>query len=689
MTETVYATAYPIYRDRGWSPIKLHAGTKFPPPAGFTGHDGADPSGADMHAWAQEEPDGNTAIRLAVGYIGIDTDAYDGKTGAQTLAEAEKRWGPLPYSPRSTSRDDGVSGIRLYRVPTGYEAVTVLGFPELGIGDIEICQHHHRYVMCWPSIHPSGRRYRWLGVDDGPLVEPPTPADIPDLPARWLDGLRKSGHNDADIGGQGCYDVRQALTRGQMSRRVAAKLGEAILACDGTSRHDATRDNVLALLRYGKQGDGGVLDALKALQKAFVAAVGNDREGGRVEAVEEFRDFVNGPRVAQLLAEPDTTKWARPDEPPPQDDEPDGATGQDRQPPADDTAPTTWEPVDLGPWLRGEITQPQPCLGIHRSDGVQLIYPGREHAFVGETESGKTWLALGCVAAELCAGHHVVYIHYEEADPASTIERLGLLGVDPALIAGRLKFVTPARPVRTEWIAALLDPAPALVVHDGVNEAMSLHGADIMAADGAASFRRRLVVPFLRAGAASIACDHLPKDHDGRSRDAYGSVHKGNALDGARILLEPTASFGRRMRGVSFAFVTKDRPGQLRTHGRPSKLPGKTFIGTLVVDDSETFGPDFAMRFFAPKDDEQPTDSDPAADLADTVFDVIAASPDHTVASMRALRAQLCQAGHKLRNTKISDAVDDLIAAGRVTETSDPRRSTGYRAVLSGSREET
>jgi hypothetical protein len=97
-------------------------------------------------------------------------------------------------------------------------------------------------------------------------------------------------------------------------------------------------------------------------------------------------------------------------------------------PPDDDTEPTTWEPVDLGPWLRGEIEQPHPALGISRSDGLQLLYPGREHAVLGETESGKTWFALGCVAAELTAGHYVVYIHYEEGDPASTIERLQLLG---------------------------------------------------------------------------------------------------------------------------------------------------------------------------------------------------------------------------------------------------------------------
>ena len=70
---------------------------------------------------------------------------------------------------------------------------------------------------------------------------------------------------------------------------------------------------------------------------------------------------------------------------------------------------------------------PAPTVAVH--------LPGREHAVLGETESGKTWFALGCVVAELTVGHRVVYIHYEEADPGSTIERLQLLGVTPLLIA--------------------------------------------------------------------------------------------------------------------------------------------------------------------------------------------------------------------------------------------------------------
>ena len=247
-------------------------------------------------------------------------------------------------------------------------------------------------------------------------------------------------------------------------------------------------------------------------------------------------------------------------------------------------------------------------------------------------------------------GNHVVYIHYEEGDPGSTIERLRPLSVaafaDPRTVPVR----RPVKPIRLGWIDSLLAPTPTLVLHDGVNEAMSLHGADIMAADGASACRRARIIPCTGAGAATLACDHLLKDREGRGRDAYGSVHKGNALDGAHVMLENAAPFGRGMRGFSYAFVTKDRPGHLRKRGQPTDTAGKTFMGTLVVDD-ETYGLDFAMLFFAPNDDDDdgPIGHTPNAGLADDVCTMIDALPGNTVTSMRMLLAEMPSAPAQLR----------------------------------------
>jgi hypothetical protein len=689
-----YAAAFDLYHHRGWSVLPFNPGTKWPPPKGWTGRGGAMPSYADMRAWADNgHRDGNLAIRLPRTVIGIDVDNWGDKNGAATFAEAVNRWGKLPPTYYSTARSDG-SCIRLFRIPEG-EMVEHIGFPELGLGGIEICQHHHRYVMCWPSINPDadGAPYRWTAEIDGSVMDgPPALADIPELPAPWVEALSTPMHNGADLGSEGAVGVGGCLTEGEPSQRVRDKLSGALIDVFGSDcRHDAIRDKVLGLLRCGKNGEPGVKQALNALCEAFVNRVGKDRKGGRDEARGEFKDFVYGDKVPTLLADPEY------------DDEPEAenskaetngsASDSGDWKPGEDNEPTTWEPLDLGPYLRGEITQPRPEVGIERSDGLRLIYPGREHAILGETESGKTWLALGCVAAELLAGYRVLYIHYEEPDATSTIERLRLLGVSDTVIDARLTFVAPMRPVHKEWLAELLAAAPSLVVHDGVNEAMSLHGNEIKDADGAATFRRNLIRPCVAIGAATLACDHMPLAADGSRRDAYGSVHKGNALDGARIMLENVEPFGRGMRGVSYVFVTKDRPGYLRAQGRPTKTPGKTFMGVLVVDDSEVFHP-FEMPFYAPRDDDSATALMDAAvanavsGLRETVWEVIAAQPDRTVVSLRRLFAEMRNAGHQAREAMIRDTVDDLLVAGRLTEVAGRRGATGYQAKLTAAQGE-
>ena len=207
---TGYPEAQPIY----WNPAgpaccRCRAPPSAPPPVGFTGRDGATRRREDYARWervprrqhlpaaARRDRDRRTLWCI----VGIDIDAYGGKTGAETLAEAERRWGPLPPTYRVTSRDDGVSGIRLYRVPAGTKLHGVLKFPELGIGDIDIIQRHHRYVVGWPPSTtrsadvPVVRRGRRLVVMD----TPPGPGDSPELPAAWIEGLRiEQSHNGSE-----------------------------------------------------------------------------------------------------------------------------------------------------------------------------------------------------------------------------------------------------------------------------------------------------------------------------------------------------------------------------------------------------------------------------------------------------------------------------------------------------------
>lgn len=344
---------------------------------------------------------------------------------------------------------------------------------------------------------------------------------------------------------------------------------------------------------------------------------------------------------------------------------------------------TTWEAFDLGPWLNGEHINPQPEVGISRTDGRKLLYAGRDHTVFGETEAGKSWFALECVAVEMRMGRDVVYIHYEEGDPGSTIERLLVLGVTAEHIRRHLRFVAPARPVRGAWLAPLLDPPPVLVVHDGVNEAMSLHGDDTNQSDGAATFRRTIIKPFLAVGAASLSCDHVVKNSDSRGRYAIGSGHKVNAIDGAAFFMENIEPFGRGLRGASSVYVTKDRPGQLRAHGKATGLPGKTLIGVLAVDATGD-SPDFLV-FHAPKDGDKTTEQTPGDNLTEEVYQTLVALPDHTASSGNHLRAAMRDAGMKFTNARSITALDDLLFSGRITEVPGGKRAIGYRAVVGNS----
>jgi Bifunctional DNA primase/polymerase, N-terminal/AAA domain len=409
MTE-VYAAGYEIYRNLGWAgTIKLKARTKGQDengkstvPAGYTGRGGVDPSGADCHTWAQEEPDGNLALRMPDGMIGIDVDHYlkgdTQKCGGDTIADREIRWGRLPYSPRSTSRQedgDTVSGIRLYRVPAGVEFIGKLP-------GVEIIQRHHRVVVCWPSIHPEGRQYRWYGIDGTELDEPPHIDDIPDLPPAWVEGLRVATNGDT-LGAEFDVDesiVAAAITDGEMSQRVVFKLSLAMAELHQPEcRHDAIRDRVLGLLRCGKQNEPGVKVALQALREAFANKVGPDRPGGRAEAIAEFNDMVwpkskeGRHRIAAKLADPKYDDWdptRNLGEPPPDVEDHhagDYTPSDDAEPDADKAKTPVLADLLLTRSALRDLPKPEPLIDNVLDQGtVALLYGmwGSGKSFIGQ-----------------------------------------------------------------------------------------------------------------------------------------------------------------------------------------------------------------------------------------------------------------------------------------------------------------
>lgn len=307
-----------LYRNAGWtSPLPVKRGTKDQGlPSGYTGNLGIDPSGADIQAWCDERPLDNLVLRMPDFIIGIDIDAYDGKNGNLTLAEAEKRWGKLPEGPKSTSRDtsrDPISGIRFFRVPAGLLFESIISFPEMGLGHIEIIQRVHRYSVCWPSLHPEGRQYNWFNSSNQ-FIGIPDVDELPALPQTWIDALlKKQQVKTLDFGS---IEIKECLTTGDPSPRVAKRLSEAIrdLNTGNDSRHDEVNKHVLALLRFGKDGDPGVYNALIGLRELFVASItapGQRLAGKREVAEAEFLRMITNPRAAQELAQPSKDEWVR------------------------------------------------------------------------------------------------------------------------------------------------------------------------------------------------------------------------------------------------------------------------------------------------------------------------------------------------------------------------------------------
>jgi hypothetical protein len=270
----------------------------------------------------------------------------------------------------------------------------------------------------------------------------------------------------------------------------------------------------------------------------------------------------------------------------------------------------TWQPVDLAPVLAGTWQPPTPTVG-RRADGRGLFYAGRTHTVVSETEGGKTWLALAAALDEMAAGHHVLYLDFED-DEGTVAGRLLTLGASRDTIAAHFHYLRPESPlgsgVHLDDLRQLVEAhRPTLAALDGVTEAMTLHGLNPLDNVDAARFGRMLPRRLAAAGCAVANLDHVTKSSDGRGRYALGAVHKLNGLDGGAYLLENRAPFGVGLTGRSTVKIAKDRPGQLRAHALPS-AGGLHWYADLVL---ASHGEDFAEVCLEPPhetgDDFRPT----------------------------------------------------------------------------------
>lgn len=280
-----YQRVWAVYRALGWlGVIPLPRGQKWPPPRGFTGRAGVDPTEQQCAGFEQERRYRGTtqvALRMPAVVIGLDVDGYDQRTGHATIREGEHRWGPLPSGPWSSSRDDG-SGIRFFRVPSSAQLVSEVKFAELGLGHVEVIRRVHRYAVVWPSIHPkTSDPYTWRGTD-GP-DQPPAVDDLPLLPHGWTEGLDAARRR----AGQPVPMARPGPQPALTNARVAGILRRITTAGSGE------RNNLLSwgagrlfqLVRAGEldaaTAEALLHDAARVIHRSEIEAVGTIRSARR------------------------------------------------------------------------------------------------------------------------------------------------------------------------------------------------------------------------------------------------------------------------------------------------------------------------------------------------------------------------------------------------------------------------
>lgn len=571
-----FATAAPLYRAAGWAgTIPLTPGSKGTSagvPVGFTG--GRDdalghfPSDADVAAWTTIRPADNIALRLPDGVIGYDVDSYKPEGAASFAAHLAAR-GQLPATYRSSARDDE-SGVRLFRVPAGH------AWPSHDGPGIDVIAHTYRYAVVAPSIHPSlGTPYRWTGPS-GEAVDVPDLAQVPDLPAAWLDtlskGLRGAQLAARDVNVETFLRALPNVDPGPYVGALLQTYRDAIRADEG---HPAMRTFTMALANAGAEGAPGVPAAWAEARALYGTVKGAGHDG--VDAFD--RAFAGA--IAKIDA-PNPLVFVDP---------PSAVTGTASAAVSSDSpaaSRSSWASRDITMYFEGNYNPPRGTM-MPRADGIHLVYPGLTHSFHGESESGKSMLLQFETVRLLTAGRPVLFVDFE-SDPASVVGRLRAFGTSREALS-HLTYVRPDEGLGTPEAGAaweeVLSHRYELAVVDGVTDALTLLGGATKDNDDVAKWMRTIPRKIAdRTGAGVAVIDHVTKSTDGRGRFAIGGQAKMSSLTGAAYTVEVAEALAPGRLGVISVRVGKDRPGGVREHAGPFRKSDRTQEIVRVVVDS-------------------------------------------------------------------------------------------------------
>jgi len=288
---------------------------------------------------------------------------------------------------------------------------------------------------------------------------------------------------------------------------------------------------------------------------------------------------------------------------------------------------------------------------LRRTDGQALLYPGVVNLMHGKSEAGKSWLSLLACIQEIAAGNNVLFLDYEDV-AVSIFHRLHVLGCAAGVVEEHFTYARPEDRLGKQERSDLHDQLellrPTLVVIDGVTEALDLEGLNADKANDIARFRKRLSRPCAALGAVVLEIDHPIKAAKKTDRGPGGSAHKLQGVEGAVYSVLEGRKFAEGCSGSSDLFITKDRPGRVR-----SKSAGRKRAADIHFNTSDDGGLSIELTAKAMPEPSAPV---PSPALRDVLLREVAAHPDINTTA-------LCASVPGRRTTTVEE-LDRLVSDG-------------------------
>ena len=448
-----------------------------------------------------------------------------------------------------------------------------------------------------PSTHPTGEQYRWVGEPwggNGPAT---------------IDGLA--------LGSQVAMIALTAILiegwpeQGGRHEAYLALAGATLRLRDGIHPWWANVTPLLIqLIAHETHDEEGARTRVKEVMESTLVRLRDGRPATGWTTLGELigLDFMD--RARRLVRDIEAMVGTESDRRGPShaDGDADGTAGEGVPVSRSnvDSSKVSWQRVDLGPYLRGEIVLPDPGVLV-RVDEQGLMYPGRVNSLFGRSEAAKSWLALLACKQEIGRNGRAVYLDFED-HPVLMTDRIKRLGFDTRDAEDHFAYVNPGHPIAplqySRWgqhepndvgklnasvFAELLDPKgfnPTLIVVDGMTSLYATHGLstnDAVGTELISSWLKWLTLSGTAPeGRTVVLIDHMGK---GEGDGPIGAHHKIAMVQGTalRVVVIDRPAKGRV--GVMSLIVAKDRPGAIRALSDGKGKDQK--IGKAVLDSTD------------------------------------------------------------------------------------------------------